>query len=135
MTRYIAALFLASLLHADVLVVATNPKFHIHHLTPALIRALYLDKRHTLHGYRVMLLNLPFNHPLRKRFEKKVLHKSTQELEHYWLIAHYRGHRPPKVVRSQKAAALYIKKITYALGYMKKSVALRYGLKIVYEWK
>lgn len=134
MVRYIVLLLLALVANAETLVVATNPKLGIDRLSVETITALYLDKRHTLKGYRVVLLNLAFDSALRAIFEKEVLRKSRQELERYWLRAHFRGHRPPKVVESQEAAALYIKKIDYAIGYMQKRVALKHGLQIVYEY-
>jgi len=135
MVRYIVILMLFLLIvNAETLVVATNPKLGLDRLSLETITALYLDKRHTLKGYRVILLNLSFDSNLRSVFEKEILRKSRQELERYWLRAHYRGHRPPKVVESQEAAALYIKKLNYAIGYMKKSIALKHGLQIVYEY-
>jgi len=135
MARYFFVLIFAFSLNAEILVVAVNPKLGVERVSVETITALYLDKRHTLKGCRVVLLNLSLESPLRRVFEEHVLQKSRQELERYWLRAHFRGHRPPKVVESQEAAALYIKKIPYAMGYMEKSIAQKYGLKIVYEWK
>ena len=135
MARYFFILIFAFSLNAEILVVAVNPKLGVERLSLETITALYLDKRHTLNGCRVVLFNLSLENPIRKVFEKYVLQKSRRELERYWLRAHFRGHRPPKVVESQEAVALYIRKIPYAIGYMKKRIAQKYGLKIVYEWK
>ncbi|SFP11197.1 hypothetical protein [Hydrogenimonas thermophila] len=133
MVRYFYALIFALSLNADILVVATNPKLGVDRLSEDTIASLYLDKRHTINGCRVVLLNLSFDSSLRRVFEEQVLKKSRQELERYWLRAHFRGHRPPKVVESEEAAALYIKKIPYAIGYMQKDIAKKYDLKIVYK--
>jgi len=135
MARYFFMLIFAFSLNAESLVIAANPKMGVERISTETITALYLDKRHTLNGCRVVLFNLSLENPLRKVFEKSVLKKSRRELERYWLRAHFRGHRPPKVVESEEALALYIRKIPYAIGYMQKSIAQKYGLKIVYEWK
>jgi len=135
MAQYFYALIFAFSLNADILVVVTNPKIGVDRLSVDTIASLYLDKRHTINGCRVVLLNLSFNSTLRRVFEEHVLQKSRQELERYWLRAHFRGHRPPKVVESEEAAALYIKRIPYAIGYMQKYIAKKYELKIVYEFE
>ena len=133
MVRYLGIALFVSFLYAHTLVIAANAKFPLQHLSLDTIRDLYLDRRHTLGGYRVILLNLPFDSRLRKVFEREVLKKSRSELERYWLIAHYKGHRPPKVVQSQEAVARYIQKIPYAIGYMDKQIALQHNLKILYQ--
>jgi ABC-type phosphate transport system substrate-binding protein len=132
--RHLWSLLLGTTLWAETIVVAVNPLSPIEQLTQQTITALYLDKRRTLQGHRVILLNLAFDHPLRRLFEEKILHKSREELERYWLRAHFKGHQPPKVVKSQEAAARFLEKIPYAIGYMEASIAKEHGLKIVYRW-
>jgi len=134
MVRYLWLLLLSTTLWAEAIVVAVNPLCPIDRLSQQTISALYLDKRRTLQGHRVVLLNLALDHPLRRLFEEKVLRKSREELERYWLRAHFKGHQPPKVVKSQEAAARFLEKIPYAIGYMEASVAKKHRLKILYRW-
>jgi len=122
-------------LEAATYVVATNPSSKISHLSKEQISALYLDKKHLLRGKRAILLNLPLDDKIRNSFEKSVLRKSRVELQRYWLRAHFSGHRPPKVVKSQEAAANFISKVKDSIGYMEKSIARKHGLKVLYEWR
>ncbi len=122
-------------LEAATYVVATNPSSKISHLSREDISALYLDKKHLLRGKRAILLNLPLDDKIRISFEKSVLRKSRVELQRYWLRAHFSGHRPPKVVKSQETAANFISKVRNSIGYMEKSLAQKNGLKILYEWR
>ncbi len=135
MGRSLWMLLVPFVLYAESFVVAINPSSRIEKLSAHTIAALYLDKRRSLKGYRVVLLNLPLDHPIRRSFEERVLHKSRRELQRYWLRAHFRGHQPPKVLKSQEAAARYVEHIPHAIGYMKESIAREHGLKIVYRWR
>lgn len=115
--------------------VVVNPHSAVSHLSRETIAALYLDKRRTLDGRRAVLLNLPFDHPVRRSFERHVLRIGREALEHYWLKAHFRGHRPPKVLKSERSVALFVKKVPGAVGYMHRALAEKEGLKVVYEWE
>ncbi|WP_456402762.1 hypothetical protein [Hydrogenimonas sp.] len=134
MVRALIPFLLALALHAGEYVVAVSPSSSIERLSAHTVASLYLDKRRSLGGYRVVLLNLPLDNAIRRSFEKRVLKITRRELERYWLRAHFRGHQPPKVLKSQEAVARFIEKIPHAIGYMERSVAKKHGLKIVLTW-
>ncbi|MCF6201505.1 MAG: hypothetical protein L3J42_05225 [Hydrogenimonas sp.] len=127
--------FLIPLYSADKYAVVMNPNTKVKRLTKEQIRALYLDRRHFIGDTKVILLNLPFEHKIRDSFEKRILQKSKDELQREWMIAHFHGHRPPKVVESTDAMAKYILKVKGAIGYMSIEEAQKSGLKIVYVWE
>ncbi len=135
MARLLLPLLLCASLYAQSFVVAANREFALDKLTRRMVVALYLDKRQAIGGERVVLINLSLDDPIRGSFERRVLGRSRSDLQKYWLRAHFMGHRPPKVVDSEDAAALYIGKIENAIGYMREETAKRYGLKILYRWR
>ncbi len=134
MLRLFLIALLSLSLHAQSFVVAANEKFPLDRLSKRMVASLYLDKRQVIGGERVVLINLSLNDPIRRSFEKSVLGRSRADLQKYWLRAHFMGHRPPKVVDSEYAAALYISKIENAIGYMREETAKSFGLKILFRW-
>lgn len=120
-------------LHAGDLVIAVNPRSTLSSLSEGLLRDIYLRKRIVLNGIRLLPINLPPRHPMRKCFEEKILHRQRGEIERAWMRAHYRGIRPPKVVPSQESAARYVMRLSNALAYMDQDVADAFGLKILFR--
>ncbi|WP_457596309.1 hypothetical protein [Hydrogenimonas sp.] len=120
-------------LAAQPLVIAANPQTPFKPLTLQQIRALYTAKRFTLQGRRALLLQLPLDHPLRKRFEKRILGRPRPYLAKVWIRAHFHGHHPPKVVQSLEAAAAIVAKVPYALAYMDRKSAMKHHLKILWS--
>ncbi len=120
-----------SLLTAEIrLAVVTNPYNSIDRIDRTTLKKLYTGKQFQLKGHKVLLINLPYDHPVRIEFEN-ALGTNRMSLKRCWHIAHYKGHRSPKVLKSQQAAARMIKTIPYAIGYMEPSLAEREGLKII----
>ena len=130
----IVTLFTHSL-WATTMVIAVHPSSSINHLSPAIIKKLYLDQQQLIDTIRPLKLSLPYQDPLRICFETKILHMKKEELQLYWLKNRYLGFRPPKVLASAQAVALYIQKVPNAIGYLPLKTAKQYGLKIVYQWK
>ena len=97
------------------------------------IKALFLDKKHRLHGRRILAINYPFEHPARACFEKNILQKNRRFLERYWLQAHYHGKRPPKVVESEAMLLAYLHEVDTAIGYVLGSQRLQKDIKVLYE--
>ncbi len=120
-------------MYADSLVIAANRNFPVDSLNLKTVQKIYLDKIRFLGGKKILPINLPYNHFLRKKFENSVLKMKRFEIERYWLKTHYMGHRPPKVLKSQDAVASFLKSIDNAIGYLEKGTAIKYKLKILYE--
>ncbi len=120
-----------SLLTAETsLAIVTNPYNSIDRIDRTTLKKLYTGRQFQLKGHKVLLINLPYDNPVRIEFEN-VLGINRMSLKRCWLIAHYKGHRSPKVLKSQRAVAKMIKSIPYAIGYMEPSLAEREGLKII----
>ncbi len=132
--RWLLAVLLAISLHANTLVVVGHFE-KAHRLKRSQILAIYLLRRTTWMGRRLIPINLPIDDPIRKRFEEKVLHRSRAALMREWRAAYYQGYKPPKVLASQKAVALFVRSVPGAIGYLDRSLAQRYGLTILYEVK
>ncbi len=118
---------------AGDLVVAANSNFPVSSLSKKMIKKIYLDKIRFLKGKKIYPINMSGKSPLRARFEKNILNMPRTELERYWLKSHYMGHRPPKVLKSKEAVALFLQKVDNSLGYLDKTTAEEFGLKILYE--
>lgn len=125
----------ASSLYADTLVIAVAENSPLGSVQIDEIRSLYLAKRFQLEDQKVIPLNLGLDNPLRIRFEQKILEKERDALARYWLKAHYLGHRPPKVFKSQESIAEFLSKVDDAIGYLEEETALKYRLKIIYREK
>ncbi len=123
----------ASIIYADKIVIVANKNFPINYLDKKIIQKIYLDQIRVLKDKKVIPINLPYNHPLRKVFEKKVLNLKRFELQRYWIKAHYLGHRPPKVFNTQKTVIAFLKNVIGAIGYVEKEYAKKSELKILYE--
>ncbi|WP_187647815.1 hypothetical protein [Nitrosophilus labii] len=123
----------ASFIYADSLVIAANRNFPADTLNRKTVQKIYLDKIRFLGEKKIIPINLPYDHLLRKKFENIILKMKRFELERYWLQTHYMGHRPPKVLKSQEAIASFLKNVDNAIGYLEKDVATKHKLKILYE--
>ncbi|SFV57765.1 hypothetical protein MNB_SV-10-1362 [hydrothermal vent metagenome] len=125
-------LLLGLYLYAGKFVVVANAESPIDRLTQSQVRMLYLKKKRFWGDTRLVVLNLPPQNALRKRFEHNVLKMDAEQWEAYWAKQHYMGHRPPYRVESVKSMLLFIKKVKGAVGYLpKKRVGA--GVKIIYE--
>jgi hypothetical protein len=54
-------------------------------------------------------------------------------LERYWIKAHYKGHRPPKVLKSKASVLSFIKELDNALGYVDSNLSNLKEIKILHE--
>ena len=114
----------------DLYVIASNA-FPAEHLSAKTVRAIFLDKKHLLADQPLLPLNYTLDNPLRRCFEHEILKKSRYALEHYWLRAHYRGKRPPKVIKSRAMLIAYLHKVPTAIGYTDTKPQPESGLKIL----
>ncbi len=117
MKKIIFVLIVATCLYPWEIFIVANKRFPKNDLTPKAVKAIFLDKKRFSGGKKILAINYAFNDPLRECFERTVLKKSRRQLELYWLKAHYKGKRPPKVVKSEKMLLKYLQKVDMAVGY------------------
>ena len=83
------------------------------------LRELYLRRRRLWpNGQRVIPINLPPDHPIRERFSRIVLGRSTQDLVAYWNLRYFEGITPPTVLPSPAAIRAYLAVEPAAIGYL-----------------
>jgi len=69
-------------------------------------------------GIRVIPVNLPAGNPVRERFSRLVLGRSTRELVSYWNARYFEGIMPPAVLPSAAAIRAYINAEPGAIAYL-----------------
>ena len=83
------------------------------------LRELYLRRRRVWpDGHRAIPINLPPDHPLRDRFSRLVLGRSTQDLVSYWNARYFEGITPPTVLSSPAAIRAYLAVEPAAIAYV-----------------
>jgi len=133
MKSFFLFFLLSSTLFAQTIYIIANKNFPANSLTQKEIKQIYLDKKRYIKGAKLLPLNYTHNSKLRELFEKTILQKSRKNLEGYWLKAHYKGHRPPKVLKSQDSVISYIKEIDTALGYVDTNISKSKEIKLLLE--
>ena len=104
------------LLYANEYAVVT--KSELGSVTKTQIKAIYLQKLHYLKEKKLLPINLEADNPIRKSFNKHILHMSYNRLKIYWMKQHYLGHRPPLSLHSQKSVKAFLNKVDGAIGYV-----------------
>ena len=130
--RGIILLFLSLTLGAKEYAVIANEM--VEELSPVQIKAIFLKKLTHVNGLHMVPVNLPSDKPLRKVFEKELLHMSEKRLKAYWIKQHYHGKRPPVVMKSQESALLFVRKIQGGIAYVELS-KIDQPVKILYTFK
>lgn len=69
-------------------------------------------------GTRLTPVNLPADHPLRRRFSRAVLGQSPEALEPYWNQQYFQGVLPPHVLGSEEAVMRFVAVTPHAVGYL-----------------
>ena len=83
------------------------------------LRELYLRRQRIWpNGMRAFPINLPPDNPVRERFSKLVLGRSTQELAAYWNARYFEGITPPLVLPSPTAIRAYLATEPAAIAYV-----------------
>lgn len=83
------------------------------------LRELYLRRRRLWpDGRRAITINLPADHPVRERFSRTILGRSTQDLVAYWDARYFEGITPPTVLTSPAAVRAYLAVEPAAIGYV-----------------
>jgi len=128
-------LLLGNTLFSQSLYIIANKNFPKEQLTKKEIQTIYLDQKRHIDGKKLIPLNFGHDDPLRNSFEKTILQKSRKYLERYWIKAHYKGHRPPKVLKSKVALLSFIKELNTAIGYVDGNISDLNDIKILHQVK
>lgn len=73
-------------------------------------------------GQRIQPVNLPPVHPLRRNFSLAVLGQPPESLDDYWREMYFHGVRPPHVLASEEAVALFVAATPGAIGYVSNCI-------------
>ncbi len=69
-------------------------------------------------GTRLIPVNLPVTHPLRRDFSRLVLGVAPEALESYWNEQYFHGVSPPYVLASEEAVLRFVATAPGAIGYV-----------------
>lgn len=125
--RFVSRFLLATLCAATVaflggcagdMVLVTAKKTPIESLSPQECKELFLKKRQFVDKVRLIPVNLPATHPLRKRFERQVLHMGPESLAAYWSERHYNGIAAPAVQPSVESLKTFLHSVDGSVGYL-----------------
>jgi len=91
----------------------------VEHVSKDDLRELYLRRRRLWdHGERALPVNLPSGNPVRERFSRLVLGRSSEELVAYWNGRYFEGITPPAVLPTPAAVRAYVADEPNAIGYV-----------------
>jgi ABC-type phosphate transport system substrate-binding protein len=80
---------------------------------------IYLRKKlYSSEGKRIIPINLPPNHGVRKQFSSVILGSAPEMQAEYWNEAYYHGITPPHVVGSEDAAIMFVAITPSAIAYI-----------------
>jgi hypothetical protein len=99
--------------------VIVSKSSRVEHVSKDDLRELYLRRRRLWDdGERVLPVNLPSGNPVRERFSRLVLGRSSQELVAYWNARYFEGITPPAVLPTPAAVRAYVADEPNAIGYV-----------------
>jgi len=114
---------LVNSLNAENFSIVVNDSFPLKSLTKKQLRSIYLKKVTYIEGVKIFAINISSSNKLRKEFEKIILTMNQTNLKRYWRKAHYKGVRPPKVLKSNKNILSYLGNVSGAIAYLPKGMA------------
>lgn len=84
-----------------------------------MLSQIYRRKQiYTPEGERWLPVNLPVDHPLRRRFSRAVLGTTPELLDAYWNEQYFQGVLPPHVLGSEEAVLRFVASTPHAVGYV-----------------
>ncbi|MFK5938461.1 MAG: hypothetical protein QM497_08710 [Sulfurimonas sp.] len=116
---------------ADEYVIISNSS--LQHLTKQQIKAIYLKKTTLIDDITLVPINLGYDNILREKFNKEILHMSTEQLKEYWTQQHLMGTRPPISMKSQESIKAFIKNVDGSIGYINRN-NIDKNVSILYSW-
>jgi ABC-type phosphate transport system substrate-binding protein len=97
-------------------------------ITPAIwkqkeVARIFLGKKlFWENGVRVIPVNLPVEHPIRRHFSSSVLGALPEDFEEYWNAQYFHGIAPPYVLASEEAVRQFVATTPGAIGYVEESL-------------
>ena len=120
--RYLLFLGFAAMVYSNEnFVLIGNQNFPVKHLLKEQVKQIYLKRIHFIKDVSIIPINYIARDPLRKNFEKNILHISSKKLNRYWIKKHYLGIRPPLIQSSIESAIIFVKKVDGAVVYIPQS--------------
>jgi ABC-type phosphate transport system substrate-binding protein len=115
--------------------VIVGPSAAEHRLTRESLALIFKRKQNYWeNGTRVLPVNLPPTHALRRAFSLSVLGNAPEAMEDYWREMYFHGVLPPHVLESEEAVILFVNSTPGAIGYIsgcpadrKINVAMTFG--------
>jgi hypothetical protein len=99
--------------------VIVSKSSRVEHVSKDDLRELYLRRRRLWDdGERALPVNLPAGNPVRERFSRLVLGRSSEDLVAYWNGRYFEGITPPAVLPTPTAVRAYIADEPNAIGYV-----------------
>jgi len=88
-------------------------------LSAAMVAQIFRRKRQLWDDQsRIVPVNLPAFHPLRRNFSLWVLKRSPEDLRAYWDDRYFHGVLPPMVLASEEAVLRFVADTPGAVGYV-----------------
>ena len=135
MKRIVCLLLIAVLGAAKEYGVVANVHLPIKEITQEKLRQIFLKKHRFIGDVQLVVLNQKPNSPIRRSFEKNVLHMSRQRLKRYWTAEHYKGNRPPIPLSSDESVIKFVQKVEGAIGYVDlQKLPKGSSVRILYKW-
>ncbi len=104
---------------ATPIAVVVGRESFLKEITKDVLREVYLRRQRLWpNGTRAIPVNLPPSNPLREKFSRSVLGRSTQDLVAYWNDRYFEGITPPAVLPSPAAVLVYLAVEPAAIGYL-----------------
>lgn len=69
-------------------------------------------------GSRIVPVNLPATHPLRRLFSQRLFKRSPEDMQDYWNDQYFHGVLPPAVLASEEAVIRFVVSTPGAIGYV-----------------
>jgi hypothetical protein len=112
---------------AAIAVVVAPGKLGTTPLTMAALTAIFGKRRQFWDDHsRVVPVNLPADHPLRRDLSRRLFGRSPQDMQGYWNDQYFHGVLPPAVLASEEAVLRFVAETPGAIGYVSScSVDLR----------
>jgi len=121
-----------ALAHSDDVVFIVNSENPAEKLTVTEIRDFYFKrKRRWNNGESIRFIDRT-NGPLRENFLKKYIHKSTSDVELFWIGQKlYSGDSAPLKEASDSTTMSFVGSLKGAIGYVSEATVLRKNVKVI----
>jgi hypothetical protein len=104
---------------AAIAVVVASASAQAAPLPLALVANIFRRKRQFWDDQmRIVAVNLPALHPLRRQFSQRLFKRSPEDMQAYWNDQYFHGVLPPAVLASEEAVIRFVADTPGAVGYV-----------------